>query len=116
MSSATPAAFLSAISMTTTSASCFSAMPRVTVAPTFPAPPTTVILRFIPLSPKRSAEAVALHVVDDRVGELRRLQFRGAIHQARKIVRYALGGNRPVHAFDNQVSRLVPAKVPQHHL
>src|SRR5439155_22204829 len=48
MSSATPAAFLSAISMTTTSASCLSATPRATVAPTLPAPPTTVTLRFIP--------------------------------------------------------------------
>ena len=36
--------------MTTTSASCFSATPRATVAPTFPAPPTTVTLRFIECS------------------------------------------------------------------
>src|SRR5215510_8301373 len=47
MSSATPAAFLSAMSMTTTSASCLSATPRATVAPTLPAPPTTVTLRFM---------------------------------------------------------------------
>src|SRR4051812_29233040 len=47
MSSATPAAFCSAMSMTTTSASAFSATPRATVAPTLPAPPTTVTLRFI---------------------------------------------------------------------
>src|SRR5437762_9791923 len=47
MSSATPAAFLSAMSMTTTSASCLSATPRATVAPTFPAPPTTVTFRFM---------------------------------------------------------------------
>src|SRR5437870_12309487 len=47
MSSATPAAFLSAMSITTTSASCLSDTPRATVAPTLPAPPTTVTLRFI---------------------------------------------------------------------
>src|SRR5437762_11951918 len=52
MSSATPAAFLSAMSMTTTSASCLSATPRATVAPTLPAPPTTVTLRFIRISSK----------------------------------------------------------------
>src|SRR5262245_54043962 len=47
MSSATPAAFWSAMSITTTSASDLSATPRATVAPTFPAPPTTVTFRFI---------------------------------------------------------------------
>ena len=47
MSSPTPAAFDSAISMMTTSASSLSAMARATVAPTLPAPPTTVTLRFI---------------------------------------------------------------------
>src|SRR5688572_14299102 len=47
ISSATPAAFWSAISTITTSASSFSAMLRATVAPTLPAPPTTVTLRFI---------------------------------------------------------------------
>src|SRR5690349_4555026 len=35
------------MSTITTSASSFSAMLRATVAPTFPAPPTTVTLRFI---------------------------------------------------------------------
>src|SRR3954463_16362384 len=55
MSSATPAAFWSAMSMTTTSASCLSATPRATVAPTFPAPPTTVTLRFMRVSPPNSA-------------------------------------------------------------
>src|SRR5213592_4245252 len=102
MSSATPAAFLSAMSMTTTSASCLSATPRATVAPTFPAPPTTVTLRFICFSchddqrrtrgnrrehsPCFSASSagsalyvVVLHILDNGVGELRRLQFRGAV-------------------------------------
>jgi hypothetical protein len=47
MSSATPAAFCSAMSMMTTSASDFSAIYRATVMPTLPAPPTTVTLRFM---------------------------------------------------------------------
>src|SRR3954464_8291634 len=103
MSSATPAAFLSAISITTTSASCLSATPRATVAPTFPAPPTTVTFRFIsaprssvvscrPVSrprpggePNVNAENGELHVLDDRVGELRRLQLGGAVHQPREV-------------------------------
>src|SRR5437762_14062298 len=105
MSSATPAAFLSAMSMTTTSASCLSASPRATVAPTLPAPPTTVTLRFISISWLKalhhgghgghrgtqltkgltSASFVSsvveslLHVADDSVRELRRLQLDGAL-------------------------------------
>src|SRR5262245_34568569 len=51
MSSATPAAFWSAMSITTTSASDLSAIPRATVAPTLPAPPTTVTFRFIRAPP-----------------------------------------------------------------
>src|SRR5437870_2281861 len=101
MSSAMPAAFWSAMSMTTTSASSFSAIPRATVAPTFPAPPTTVTFRFIPLSfveaspPRRTRRtqrvelavvAGFLDVFDDRVRELRRLQLLGALHLSRKIV------------------------------
>src|SRR5258705_11562323 len=57
MSSATPAAFVSAMSMMTTSASSFSAIARATVAPTFPAPPTTVTLRFIDLLVGRSEDS-----------------------------------------------------------
>src|SRR5215472_15374328 len=62
MSSATPAAFLSAISMTTTSASCLSATPRATVAPTLPAPPTTVTLRFI----RVSSNSITFHHEDTK--------------------------------------------------
>src|SRR5476649_660503 len=136
MSSATPAAFLSAMSMTTTSASCFSATPRATVAPTFPAPPTTVTLRFIlsllsrrstrnPRNPQKtsgsacsacSALYVALHVLDNGVGELRRLQFRRAVHLAGEVVGDALGGDRAVHALHDQIRRLAPAEVTEHHL
>src|ERR1700676_2801218 len=98
--------------MTTTSASCFSATPRATVAPTFPAPPTTVTLRFISgrllwllalafrlwaLASRLWAQA--LHVLDHGVGKLRRLQLRGALHEAREIVSDSLGGDGAVHAL-----------------
>src|SRR5580765_7034894 len=136
MSSATPAAFLSAMSMTTTSASCLSATPRATVAPTFPAPPTTVTLRFISVSWRcQNRDSVSpplrtpwreihcggvlwqrLHIVDDGVGELRRLQFRRTVHQAREIVGDALGGDRAVHPLHDQIAGLTPAEVTQHHL
>src|SRR2546426_12792362 len=101
MSSATPAAFLSAMSTTTTSASCLSAMPRATVAPTLPAPPTTVTFRFIDRSwSRRSTQNPqnyvlsqrvqrvlrwpSSHVLDDGIPELGRLQLRGALHLARQ--------------------------------
>src|SRR3954453_20390219 len=115
MSSATPAAFLSAMSMTTTSASCLSATPRATVAPTFPAPPTTVTFRFLS-APLTLGCRVALHVLDNGVGELRRLQFRGAFHQAGEVVGDALAGDGAVHALDDQIRGFDPAHVPQHHL
>src|SRR5213083_366510 len=108
MSSATPAAFLSAMSMTTTSASCLSAIPRATVAPTFPAPPTTVTLRFIRRtppgfelqasglvwSPKPGARSLtSSHVLDHRIPELGGADFSGIVHQAGEVVRDAFGGN-----------------------
>src|SRR3989442_12781925 len=110
MSSATPAAFWSAISTTTTSASPLSAMHRAAVAPTFPAPPTTVTFRFI-----GSPEWTLLHTCNNRVRELRGAQLRRACHLAREIVGDLLGGDRPVHSADDHVGGLVPAKVPEHH-
>src|SRR5215471_10268409 len=102
MSSATPAAFWSAMSITTTSASCLSATPRATVAPTLPAPPTTVTLRFIrspePITKKVScfscfrglhvgaARERLLHMIDDCVPELGRLQLFRAVHEPREVV------------------------------
>src|SRR5436190_13175147 len=82
MSSATPAAFLSAMSTTTTSASCLSAIPRATVAPTFPAPPTTVTFRFIASSSQRSSS----HVFYDGVPELGRFQLGRTRHLTRQVV------------------------------
>src|SRR4051812_14679322 len=72
MSSATPAAFLSAMSMTTTSARFLSATPRATVAPTFPAPPTTVTLRFMsaPVYDDQRRAAEYAEFLDQKLGEL----------------------------------------------
>src|SRR5262249_14444989 len=123
------------MSMMTTSASCLSATPRATVAPTLPAPPTTVTLRFIftpqfgrtrrPQKPqfvfcknkrKRNRElrvlrvfcVLSLHVLDDVVAEFGSLQLGGAVHQAREIVGHALRADRAFHALDDQVRRLGP--------
>src|SRR5688500_8406310 len=100
MSRATPADFVSAMSMMTTSASSLFAIACATVAPTAPAPPTTVTFRFIdspggfaPPDPHRPVARGApsprsgglapldsalldsdLHVCDHRVGELGRLE------------------------------------------
>src|SRR5436309_14619241 len=68
MSRATPAAFLSAMSITTTSASCLSATPRATVAPTLPAPPTTVTLRFISHPHRKRASRTRRNDRKDRKG------------------------------------------------
>src|SRR5215468_5743971 len=100
------------MSITTTSASCLSATPRATVAPTFPAPPTTVTLRFIEAAPRfligtrthkgniRTREGTQgglplapllpfvplSHVLNDVVAELGGLQLGRAVHQAREVV------------------------------
>src|SRR5213079_436171 len=118
MSSATPAAFLSAMSITTTSASCLSATPRATVAPTLPAPPTTVTLRFIK-HPYRFFYAIwshRLHIRDDGVAEPGRAQLGRAFHEAGEIVGHPFCGNRPVHPLDDQIGRFDPAEMAQHHL
>src|SRR5574342_1371784 len=122
------------MSTTTTSASCFSAIPRATVAPTFPAPPTTVTFRFITRSSRRArtkattktrkhrrvfvaaSVLVLLHMTDNGVPELRRLQLRRAVHETREVVGHPPGGNRAVHALHDPIGGLVPAQVPQHHL
>src|SRR5262249_34755302 len=103
------------MSMITTSASCLSATPRATVAPTLPAPPTTVTLRFMS-TPDRSALRSILHVFDDGAPELRRLQLGRIVHQPREVVGHVLGADRGIHALDDEVRGLVPTEVPQHHL
>src|SRR6476659_811892 len=100
--------------MMTTSASCLSATPRATVAPTLPAPPTTVTLRFMPAP--AFVIACLLHVLDHSVPERRRLQLGRAVHQPREVVGYPPGGNRALHALDDQIGLHVPPEVAQHHL
>src|ERR671913_2228301 len=97
------------MSMMTTSASSLSAIALATVAPTFPAPPTTVTLRFMNRIPR-------LHVPDDLVGELRRAHFRGAFHQPREVVGDVLRRDGAVHTLDDQVRGFNPAEMPEHHL
>src|ERR1700730_16943011 len=123
------------MSMTTTSASCRSAIPRATVAPTFPAPPTTVTLRFIGYSALRRStqnsqkpqNRVALrvqrvlrctssHVLNHCVPELGGADFGRIVHQAGEVVGDPFGGDGPVHALYHQVGRLGPAEMPEHHL
>src|SRR5262245_44418415 len=116
------------MSMTTTSASCLSATPRATVAPTLPAPPTTVTLRFMSAPEmntkltKTTKDLCGLcglcgsHLGNNRVPEVRRRQLGRAFHEPREVVRDALGGNRAVHALDDEISRFDPAEVAEHHL
>src|SRR5437762_5608247 len=98
MSSATPAAFWSAMSMMTTSASSLSAIARATVAPTLPAPPTTVTFLFIALRFPRFhvVRCPHLHVGDDPVAEFRALHLGRPLHLPREVVRDGLRRNRAV--------------------
>src|SRR5687767_1809654 len=114
MSSATPCDFVSAMSMMTTSASSLSAMARATVAPTLPAPPTTVTFLFIveiclDLMLGRS------HAGDHRVGELGRADLGGPFHQSREVVRHTPRRDGAIHALDDEVRGLAPSEVTQHH-
>src|ERR1700726_30447 len=109
MSSATPAAFWSAMSMMTTSASDLSATPRATVAPTFPAPPTTVTFRFI------KSTLQSLHVLDDGVRELGRFQFGGICHLTREVIGDPFLADSLFQTALDQGSRFVPAEIVEHH-
>src|SRR4029079_4914522 len=108
------------MSMMTTSASSLSATARATVAPTFPAPPTTVTFRFMrPLwlsATDKHRRTRLLHVGDDAVAERRALHLGGALHQPCKIVGDRPGRDRPVHPLDHQVGGFWPPHVAQHHL
>src|SRR5215203_4036507 len=92
MSRATPAALSLAMSMMTTSARLRSAMTRAAVIPTLPAPPTTVTLRFMCCG-SRGCGRTPLHVGDDGVGELRRLELGRAFHLAREVVGHLFLGD-----------------------
>src|SRR6266545_7223704 len=124
------------MSTTTTSASCLSATPRATVAPTLPAPPTTVTLRFICApcqNDQRRARRVrradffcvlselrvqrrVLHTRDDGVPELGGLQLGRTFHEAREVVGHALRSDSAVHPFHDEIGGLGPPEMSQHHL
>ena len=55
------------------------------------------------------------HVPDDRLTELGALHQGCAFHQAVEVVGHRLGADGAFHAFDDQVSRFVPAEVAEHH-
>jgi hypothetical protein len=60
--------------------------------------------------------SVSAHVLDDVVAELGTRDGRRSFHETREIVGYALGADRPLHAFDHQVRCFMPAEVTKHHL
>src|SRR5580692_5585357 len=99
MSSATPVAFWSAMSMTTTSASCLSATPRATVAPTLPAPPTTVTLRFI-VAPSRDGLPRS-H--EEREGTHEEIGVQKRHFVRLRVLRVFVAGSRWLHLFDHDV-------------
>src|SRR5919107_5734938 len=103
------------MSMMTTSASSLSAIARATVAPTLPAPPTTVTLRFMCYPCPSLSSDGRLHVGDHRVGELRGLQLGRVVHLARQIVGDLLLLNRLLEPLLDQVRGLRPAHVAEHH-
>src|SRR5438874_13814124 len=103
--------------ITTPSASDVSARPRATVAPTFPAPPTTVTLRFIScLCPLLSCVASApSRVADNGIRECRRLQLRRVRHLPREVVGHLLLADRPFDPALDEGARFVPAQIVEHH-
>src|SRR5258708_7990131 len=107
MSSASAFAFCSAMSMTSKSASSLSAIARATVAPTFPAPPTTVTLRFIAFG--------SSHVRNDSVGELRRLELGRSLHLARQVVRHFLLADLLLDPALDQARDFRPSQATEHH-
>ncbi len=57
-----------------------------------------------------------LHFPYHRVSKLGTLQQPRPLHQSVKIIRHRPGRDRPFHTLDDQVRRLAPTHVAQHHL
>src|SRR5580658_8506073 len=57
-----------------------------------------------------------LHLGDERVAELGAFDLGGALHQAGEVVSHSLGPDGAVHALDDEIRRLLPSEVAQHHL
>jgi hypothetical protein len=57
-----------------------------------------------------------IHVGNDGITELAALEkLLVALHQALKVVRHGLVGDRTVDALDDEVGSLAPAQVTEHH-
>src|SRR5438128_8783965 len=97
------------MSRITTSASCLSATPRATVAPTFPAPPTTVTLRFIvaPDRAGRSVERKKLHHRDTGDTEEQPCHDSTSVSSVSSVVEGRPGtGQKRLHVPDDGVCEL----------
>src|SRR5258708_18109798 len=92
---------LGAMSKSKTSPSSSLATRRASSPPMLPAPMRPIFLRL----GMDSLEGLRVHshVRDDVVAELRTLDFAGAFHQSREIVRHALASDRAVHASDDGI-------------
>src|SRR4051812_25462374 len=105
MSSPLPWGIPSTMSMSTTSLTSRSAKRWARDAPTLP-PPTIVTFRFMDPSSE---------VLDDRGGELGRLQDRGPFHLTLEVVGDALLADGLLERLLDGVRGLPPAQVAQHH-
>jgi len=59
--------------------------------------------------------SVPLHVLDHVIAEFAALDLGRALHLAREIVGDAFAGDRAVEAFEDQIRRVVPTHVAEHH-
>src|SRR3989475_8880856 len=111
----------STTSTSTTSPSSLSTVYWATEAPTLPAPTTVIFGRRLTtlsgsaLPPCMRALSELRHVLDDGGAELRALHFSRTVHQAREVVGDHPGLDRLLQRTDNQVRRVRPAHVAQHH-
>ncbi len=57
-----------------------------------------------------------LHMLNDRIRELRAFHFFRTIHQTGKVIGDGFRCDRAFHAFDDQIRNFGPAHVAEHHL
>src|SRR6266542_3670295 len=102
------------MSKSTTSPSCFSQARFASSPPMLPAPMRAIFFRVV-ISNSPGVGRLA-HVPDDGRSELAALHFFRAVHETREVVRHRARGDRAVHSSDDELRRLAPAQVPEHHL
>lgn len=56
-----------------------------------------------------------LHVGYDIVTECRTFDLHGTVHLTGKIIGHTLAGDGPLESFDDEISRLIPTHVTEHH-